>query len=158
MMLRARDEPAELPLWLVNGGDAAMRSYAPSDDQLSFEHIPDAHWEFLEHRCVDFYETDSHIFVHGGLDPALPLDAQSVLTMHWQPFGVGHSRRHVSGKTTVCGHTPQTSMQPGVLPSAVCIDTGIGHGGWLTCLDVLSGRYWQSNEWGLVRDSFLRGP
>jgi len=67
-------------------------------------------------------------------------------------------RPHVSKKIMICGHTPQPSGIPGSLPHAICIDTGAGHGGWLTCLDVGSGHLLQTNESGEVRESMLMGP
>ena len=35
------------------------------------------------------------------------------------------------------------------------IDTGPAVGGWLTCLDVSSGKYWHANEKGSVRQGAL---
>ena len=58
----------------------------------------------------------------------------------------------------VCGHTPQKSGVPATLPHAVCIATGIGHGGWLTCLEVNTGFLWQANDRGEVRESVLPAP
>jgi hypothetical protein len=33
-----------------------------------------------------------------------------------------------------------------------------GEGGWLTCLDVTGGRYWQANESGETRTRLLDAP
>ena len=51
----------------------------------------------------------------------------------------------------ICGHTEQRSGLPLCLEQAVCIDTWAYGGGWLTCLDVIGGEYWQANELGETR-------
>jgi serine/threonine protein phosphatase 1 len=33
----------------------------------------------------------------------------------------------------------------------ICLDTGVCRGGWLTALDIESGKIWQVNEAGEVR-------
>ena len=56
----------------------------------------------------------------------------------------------------ICGHTRQLDGLPRNLGSTVCIDTG-AHAphGWLTCLDVDSGRFWQTNQQGQRRSGIL---
>ena len=63
--------------------------------------------------------------------------------------------KHCSGKVMVCGHSEVRSGVPLNLGHAVCIDTRAYAGGWLTCLDVESGHYWQANERGGVREGEL---
>lgn len=99
---------------------------------------------------------DDHFFVHGGVDESIPLQQQSQVVMHWQKFPPNGP--HVSGKTMVCGHSPQKSGVPAALPHAICIDTNACRDGWLTCLEVTTGHYWQANERGKVRESVLSGP
>jgi serine/threonine protein phosphatase 1 len=55
----------------------------------------------------------------------------------------------------VCGHTPQKSGRPRNIGHAVCIDTGACGDGWLTCLDIASGKYWQAKQRGETRCSRL---
>jgi serine/threonine protein phosphatase 1 len=117
---------------------------------------PAHHWQFLDHTCRDLYETESHVFAHGGLDPNLPLDQQPPAVLRWQTFPP--SRPHPSGKTLICGHTPQRSGDPATLPHAICIDTAIHKNGWLTALDVSTGHLWQANDHGEIRESVLRAP
>jgi len=62
---------------------------------------------------------------------------------------------HHSGRRMICGHTPQHSGLPLNLGHAVCIDTWVQRGGWLTCLDTGSNIYWQSNQSGEVRSGAL---
>jgi serine/threonine protein phosphatase 1 len=56
----------------------------------------------------------------------------------------------------VCGHTRQCDGVPLNWGTTVCIDTGAYvEGGWLTCLDVHEGCYWQANEAGEVRAGWV---
>jgi serine/threonine protein phosphatase 1 len=48
----------------------------------------------------------------------------------------------------VCGHTAQKTGVPLHLGHAICIDTYVYGGGWLTCLEVTSGQVWQANQRG----------
>ena len=146
LMIRARDFPNEVDLWLNVGGRTTLSSYGDQG-------IPDAHWDFLITRCVDYFETDSHIFVHGGLNPNLPAAEQKIHVLRWQSFR--EPRPHFSGKTMVCGHTEQKDGWPCNRGHAVCIDTGVRRRGWLTCLDVTTGRFWQSSENGGLRSGEL---
>ena len=146
MMLRARDDPNERALWLRLGGQATLDSY---DRGV----IPERHWDFLQGHCVDFFETASHIFVHGGLNPELPPAQQPVSVLRWKTFR--DIRPHESGKVLVCGHTEQPSGWPGYVGHSVCIDTAAYRGGWLTCLDTTTSEFWQANQRGNVRRGTL---
>ena len=154
MMMDARRGPELLELWKRFGGDTTLISYAPEQDAPGLARVPPHHWHFLETTCRDLFETDSYVFVHGGLDPNLPLESQSPSVLRWQTFPP--ARPHPCGKIIVCGHTPQRSGVPAMLPHAICIDTGAHR--WLTCLDVTSGRYWQANDSGNTREGALRVP
>lgn len=107
MMMDARRGPEYLDFWKKLGGDATLISYAPEEYAPGPDRVPAHHWHFLEHTCRDLHETESHVFAHGGLDPNLPLDQQPPSFLRWQTFPP--SRPHPSGKTLVCGHTPQRS-------------------------------------------------
>jgi len=61
--------------WLQMGGKATLSSYSVSD-KLSLLDVPDNHWDFLENKCVNWYETDQYLFVHADADPHLPLAEQ----------------------------------------------------------------------------------
>ncbi len=163
MMLEARKDAD--PLWLACGGVQTLRSYGATERQIEdaiegkgriedlLAGVPAEHWQFLEEDCVRWYETERHIFVHACVDPDLPLDEQSDDMLYWQKLL--YPCRHVSGKTMICGHTRQKSGVPLDLGASICIDTNIYEGGWLTCLDVLSGRLWQANERGETRTGWL---
>jgi serine/threonine protein phosphatase 1 len=57
----------------------------------------------------------------------------------------------------VCGHTAQKSGLPRDHGHAVCIDTWVYGKGWLTCLDVATGEFWQANQRGQTRAGRLGG-
>ena len=142
MAIEARHDRGGHRLWLKLGGQAAIESYGSAG-------IPDSHYDFFERACRDIFETETHVFVHGGLDPNLPLDRQPVATLRWKAFQ--NPTLHPSGKTMICGHTEQRDGRPRAVPGAVCIDTAACRGGWLTCLDVGTGQYWQANQRREVR-------
>jgi serine/threonine protein phosphatase 1 len=157
MMLRARHGPDEFRLWMSVGGNETLDSYATPGAELSIAMIPANHWTLIEQHCRDWLETATHIFVHADLHPELPIAEQPSEWIHWQAINASWQRvswhkPHVSGKTMICGHTQQRSGFPLVLERAVCIDTWAYGDGWLTCLDVESGEYWQANELGQTRE------
>lgn len=152
MMLQARENAEAFDRWVGCGGAATLASYAPFGDAGRLVDVPDAHWEFLEHTR-SWYETPSHFFVHANAYPDCPLSEQPEFMLYWESFN--DPPPHESGKVMVCGHTPQKSGLPRTIGHAVCIDTRAYGGGWLTCLDVGSGRYWQATQTGDTRSGWL---
>ena len=148
MMLQSRKDRVALLEWTACGGDATLDSYGAS----SFADIPAAHWQFLD-SCIAFHETDTEFFVHANADPHLDLTDQTASMLFWEFFDAPPP--HQSGRRMICGHTPQHSGLPLNLGHAVCIDTWVQRGGWLTCLDTGSNIYWQSNQNGDVRSGAL---
>jgi serine/threonine protein phosphatase 1 len=153
MMLAARDDSEACERWLLCGGVATLASYSPFEDAGRFADIPDAHWDFLAGQTRPWFESARHFFVHANAYPDCPLDEQPDLMLYWETFN--NPPPHESGKIMVCGHTPQKGGLPRSLGHAVCIDTGAYGSGWLTCLDVQSGRYWQANQRGQTRRGWL---
>jgi serine/threonine protein phosphatase 1 len=143
----ARNGADSMKFWLAVGGREALGSYGRTG---SMHNIPADHWDFVENACVDWYETERHFFVHANVDPELPLDQQKSSMLHWEVFNEW-CVPHCSGKIMVCGHSEQRSGSPLVLDHAISIDTFCYGGGWLTCLDVLSGQIWQANQDGESR-------
>lgn len=146
MMLEAYRSFEAFMHWLSVGGRAAARSYLPASpsapDEMEVSDLwqswrramPERHLAFLKglgtnHVCGDY------VFVHAGLRPGIPLEAQSRRDCLWirrdfldhdEPFG------HV----VVHGHTPVS--EPDVRANRIGIDTGAVFTGRLTCL-VLDG-------------------
>lgn len=152
MMLDAyRGGRAEQKMWLGVGGLQALGSYgAASGLSGTLEDVPPEHWHFLEHELVDYHESELFIFVHAAVYHDTPMDEQPDNILFWE--FLPNAMRHYSKKTVICGHTSQKSGVPKVVPGAVCIDTYAHGSGWLTCLDAISGRYWQVDALGRRRE------
>jgi serine/threonine protein phosphatase 1 len=140
-MIAAREKDDLLEGWLRMGGDATLESYPGR----SLEGVPPDHWDFLMEFCRDWYETDGHIFVHASVDPKREMPDQSTRELHWQRLDP-KTKPHRSGKTVICAHTAQHDGRPVDLGHTICIDTGCVYGLWLTCLEIETGRYWQTSE------------
>ncbi|MFN9316551.1 MAG: serine/threonine protein phosphatase, partial [Microcystis sp.] len=74
--------------------------------------------------------------------------------LFWEKFQ--YPAAHSSGKTMICGHTSQKSGKPINLGHAICIDTWAYGQGWLSCLDVETGKLWQVNQRGNFRISQIQ--
>ena len=154
IMLNARHDELELKKWLEVGGRETLLSYAPlGGDAGKLTDIPDAHWQFVESNLLPYYETDTHFFVHASAYPDVALSDQPDFMLYWERYN--DPPKHESGKIMVCGHTSQKSGIPITNGNAICIDTWAFGSGWLTCLDIDSGKLWQSNEKGETRQMWL---
>ncbi len=159
MMGRARRDKSEYKMWTSVGGMQALGSYGPSPGRVgTINDIPTAHWRFLDDVCVNYHETDRHIFVHAGVLPDLPMADQTEGWLFWEFLDPGVTWTHYSGKTMICGHSSQRSGEIYDGGTTLCIDTNAYGGGWLTCLDVDSLRYWQVNVIGQVRVGIVGHP
>ncbi|MDR2611281.1 MAG: serine/threonine protein phosphatase [Deltaproteobacteria bacterium] len=98
--------------------------------------FPVSHFRFYLNLEL-YHETESHIFVHAGLRPGVPLIRQTEEDCLWirQEF---LESEYDFGKTVVFGHTP--FREPFILPGRAGLDTGAVFGGPLTCMEILSGR------------------
>lgn len=142
-----RERTLEAP-WMGVGGRQTLESYAGGGD-LSWDVVPEAHRTFLTQRCRRYHETATHIFVHGGLDPLVPLEQQTDDWLLWSRFE--SSAPHASGKIVVCGHTAQRSGMPLRGTRSLCIDTWAYGEGWLSGLIIEFGLVIQANQKGQVR-------
>ena len=133
--------------WIQHGGAATLDSYG-FDGDLSV--IPQEHIQFLN-SFANSVETEKHFFVHANYDAALPLEQQLPRTLRWLSLECHVPEPHFSGKIAVVGHTPDRSGEIFALRHLKCIDTYCHGGGWLTALDVESGKIWQCSESGEIR-------
>lgn len=150
MMLNAWSDKNAQEAWEMNGGTATIDSYG------GLRRVPKTHWQFLEHHCVDYWECETHFFVHGSAYPNVPLWEQPAYKLHWGSFN--EVQPHESGKVMVCGHTSQKNGRPNNKGYAVCIDTYAYGGGWLSCLDIDNGVIWQTNQQRQMRQFPLIAP
>ncbi len=146
MFLDARADDLKRINWLECGGLATLDSYGGGIDL-----VPPAHFAFLE-ACVLFHQTGSHLFVHANYYPDLPMDEQPVYMLLWESLRDHPPRPHDSGKVVVCGHTSRKGGEVLDLGFLKCIDTYCCGGRWLTALDVDSGRTWQADSRGRLRE------
>jgi len=105
IMQEALRDPAQLPRWMRNSGATTLRSYDPSSAGVPpTAVVPADHRAFLE-RLPSMHVDRHRVFVHAGVDPALPLDRQDEATLLWKNYAEGdasgHGDRHV-----VHGHHP----------------------------------------------------
>ncbi len=133
--------------WLDWGGQETLWAYGCAHPR----EIPAHHIEFLE-NCVTYHETERHFFVHASYDPELLLDWQPPDLLRWASIRSNPPGAHISGKIAVVGHTVQRDGRVLDLGHLKCIDTGLYCGGWLTALDVESGRLWQADAEGRMNE------
>jgi serine/threonine protein phosphatase 1 len=125
------------------GGMDTLNSYGGN-----FDDIPEDHWVFIKSAGL-YHELEDCILVHAGLEANLPIDEQDRETYYYQRFHC--QKAHISGKTIVCGHSIQGDL-PTNLGYAICLDTCAYGGGWLTAMDIDTGKLWQTNQRGQTRE------
>jgi serine/threonine protein phosphatase 1 len=153
MLAEALRDSSLLPRWLRCGGAETLRSYgwvSGGPRRKVADWIPLLHREFLA-ACRPYYETATHLFMHAGFVPELPMDQQPRQALLWRVTDPATAVPHQSGKVAVVGHTPQRTGEVLDLGFLVCIDTNCARGGWLTALDTSSGRVWQADRVGRLR-------
>jgi serine/threonine protein phosphatase 1 len=147
MLLESLDDENVERNWLACGGMETLRSYGGGLDQ-----IPDAHLAFLQ-SSAEYLQTPKYVCVHANLEPGVPLADQNSEFLRWTRF-TGREKPLPTGQRVFCGHTPQPSGLPYLLPGWACIDTFAWGPGWLTCVDPDLDRMYQANEAG----RFRQGP
>lgn len=155
LVAAVRDHPA-FTRWLFNGGLELLASYGVAG---GWEYrpgwlttvLPKPHWDFLA-ACQPFHENDTHLFVHAGYVPDLPMDQQPDEVLRWQYVDRRKARPHCSGKTAIVGHEPQEDGEVLDLGFLKCIDTACESGRWLTALHVDTGKVWQADREGRLRE------
>ncbi len=153
MMQNARGSMHSIRSWATSGGDETWDSYIREyGGDNGIQSVPDEHWAFID-GLTAYLETDTHIFVHAALDSEVEMADQFDDTLYWADFdSIGP---HISGKHVVCGHTSQKDGVPKSRSHATCIDTWACGSGWLTCLEIQTGRYYQAKQTGETRSDWL---
>ncbi|MGD9127892.1 MAG: metallophosphoesterase [Planctomycetia bacterium] len=132
--------------WLQYGGDTTLASYG-CDSPADF---PKEHLDFLR-RCVPWYETESHIFVHASYERDLPMEEQPGRILRWDSLRDRLPGPHRSGKKVIVGHTAQKNGCPLILEYLICIDTWIYGDGYLTALNVDTNQILQVDQAGRLK-------
>jgi serine/threonine protein phosphatase 1 len=112
--------------WLAQGGAETLHSYGASNAG----ELPDQHIDWLRSLLLS-HDDGRRFFVHAGIDPEKPLDAQQDTDLFWirEPF---LSDRRDHGRLIVHGHTPLMTRKPDLRANRLNIDTGAVFGGPLT--------------------------
>jgi serine/threonine protein phosphatase 1 len=139
-----KGEPTEeFDTWFYQGGSRTRDSYRTEADM-------DARWR--EHRAWVaslplYHESDRFIFVHAGLRPPLPPEANAKFDLLWIREEFIFSS-HDWGKIVVFGHTPV--REPLVAFNKIGIDTMPRDSGKLTAVELSDEEprfFFQQSEW-----------
>jgi serine/threonine protein phosphatase 1 len=121
-------------VWFEQGGKATVASYPE---------IPQAHVAFLK-RALPYFTLQNKLFVHAGIDPHKPLEAQSLQTLLWDRnlarMALDLHAKAIPGKLTsfdevYLGHTPVPFPKPIQCCEIWLMDTGAG---WSGCLSMMN--------------------
>ena len=126
MALAVIDGKSPSRLWFAQGGLATLKSYGIAEPN----ELPRAHVDWL--RALPLrYDDGRRFFVHAGVNPATPLEAQDDFDLLWirEPF-LSHCGDY--GRLVVHGHTPLPDGVPDLHGNRLNLDTGAVFGGPLT--------------------------
>jgi serine/threonine protein phosphatase 1 len=154
IMIDARHKASKIPIWESLGGEETLMSYGSGTTGEVMKLIPEQHWEFLEHVCRNYYQTDDYIFVHGGIRSRVSAKKEKPERLLWTTLN--DAAPHKSGRTVICGHTSQKNGRIADLGHTICIDTAMGKDVLLTCLKLGTFRFWQSDPRGRVTSGRLK--
>lgn len=112
--------------WLFNGGRATLLSYGVKH----IADLPQAHLAWMRALRVS-HDDGRRFFVHAGVNPQKPLDAQDEEELLWirEPF-LDDPRNY--GRLIVHGHTPLERATPDLRGNRLNLDTAAVFGGPLT--------------------------
>jgi serine/threonine protein phosphatase 1 len=129
MALAVIDGDSAAPGWLVQGGAETLDSYGVDRADALLETHP-AHVDWMRTLPLS-YDDGRRLFVHAGVNPELPLDAQDPGDLLWirEPF-LSDGRDY--GRLIVHGHTPLETGLPDLRDNRLNLDTAAVFGGPLT--------------------------
>ncbi len=130
--LNAPEWSEEMALWMINGGEDTISSYG------GIEHTRAALLPFIESLKL-YYETDTHIFAHGGIPEGKDLATVTPEELMWD-----RSFDYRGEKTLVVGHTPQMAAAKIPGRKIICIDTGAFMTGVLSAYDVIKEKFYKA--------------
>ncbi len=131
---------------------------------LDSQDIPPAHREFFERQQLFYIDAENNCFVHAGFNRHLPFSRQKPEVFFWDrdlwSSALAVHTRHKPGNEgkpfykgtafheVFIGHTPTLNWNTDKPMHALNIwnlDTGAGHTGRLTVMDIRTKEYWQSD-------------
>lgn len=136
-------------------GSGFMVALNPAD-------VPEAHQEFFRRQVLYYIDDENNLFVHAGFSRHQPFKGQTPDIYYWDrqlwiqalSFAAkGRNKNGIFQMETVfneifIGHTSTTTWktnQPMHAANIWNLDTGGGHDGKVTIMDVETKQYWQSD-------------
>lgn len=118
--------------FLLNGGEATLRSYRRPDSGYTDNLVPPDHLEFFNSLSL-LIELEDYYVVHAGFRPGVSLQSQTREDLLWirEPFLLSE---YDFGKAVIFGHTP--FEDPLVMNNKIGLDTGAVYGNKLTCVEL----------------------
>jgi serine/threonine protein phosphatase 1 len=114
----------DIQLWFINGGADTVNNYG------GFDAAQAALMPFIE-TLVPYYETATHVFVHGGIPDNKTVKTATAKSLIWT-----RNFETYRGKPVVVGHTPHEIVTK--YENATVVDSGAVFYGRLSAYDVLN--------------------
>ena len=134
-------------VWLQQGGAATMAAYGkPEWQERRAEHL-----SFLTSARLYHVDEANRLFVHGGIEPGVPMGRQDERLMVWDRRLFDRDSGIPDFREVFIGHSPtviEGTSRPvnfGGSDNIWRLDTGAGWNGRLTIMEVESKQYWQSD-------------
>lgn len=150
--------------------DAIIKSGEGYTVALNPAGIPEEHQQFFRRQHLYYIDDHNNCFVHAGFNRKEPFKGQLAETYMWdrklweQALSFAATKRNPLRKATFkmltpfneifIGHTPTTNWktdQPMHAANVWNLDTGAGHDGRLTIMDLETKAWWQSDP---VKDMY----
>jgi len=141
LLLAAAGDAKAMRVLMRTGGEATFRSFGLGEEEIARgsyhdltrllrDRLPPVDLEFLR-SGEDMIVFGDYVFVHAGVRPGIPLDAQQPADLRWIRGEFLESTRD-HGKIVVHGHTPTTDVED--RSNRIGIDTGAYATGRLTAI------------------------
>ena len=128
---------------------------------LNSSDIPAGHRQFFNSQKLYYIDDEQRCFVHGGFNRSIPFDQQAQSMYYWDrdlwTDAIAHQDQGLAPenfemdtqfKDIFIGHSATTNWGtdlPMTVMNITNLDTGAGHTGRLTIMDVNSRQFWQSD-------------
>jgi len=131
--LTSGDSGETMMPWLLNNGDMTILSFGSV--QRAREHLV----PFIESLQL-YYETDTHIFVHGGIPYGKDLVTATPEELLWD-----RDLAYAGKKILVVGHTPKGTVSNYNRGKIISVDTGAYMTGVLSAYDVTNKKVYENS-------------
>jgi serine/threonine protein phosphatase 1 len=163
---------AQYNMWMHNGGESTMVGYLTRDGsevddpymipRMNISRfIPQEHQEFLK-SLLSYHETEDYIFVHGGCDPFVPLEAQRKEVLAWDRSVYNQMSNIAENKwlcpwekTIVTGHNGEEDGSPFIWDKYMMLDGSYAGKLYVWELNSRTGFSARNNKKRLVREPII---